>query len=72
MHAGHCKVKEEEHLGLLCHIRRQRLFVKSVRVRVDELRDIKAGARNMMLLPLLVVLNVLDTKKGHSEERGKH
>src|SRR5580700_3858720 len=41
VHAGHREIKEKEDLRLLRHIRRQRLFLQSVRVRVDELAHIK-------------------------------
>src|SRR3984957_8042130 len=70
MHPGHSEIKREEHLCLLRHIRGKRLFLQAIRVRIDELRDIKVSARNVVLLPLLVVLVILDAKEHESKQSG--
>src|SRR5271168_333801 len=69
VHAGHREIEEEEDLRLLRHVRRKRLLFQAIRVRIDELRDIKVSAWNMVLLPLLVVLVVLDAKEHQPEYR---
>src|ERR1700744_715303 len=72
VHAGHGKVEEEEDLRLLRHIRRNRLLIQTVRTGIDELRDIEVSPRNMVLLPLLVILDALDTKERQSEQSGEN
>ena len=53
----------------------QRLLAGLASLRIDrrihELRDVEAGARNVVLLPLLLVLNILDAKEGAAEDRGQ-
>src|ERR1700738_3687823 len=75
VHTGHREVEREEHLRLLCHIRRERLLGGLAGLRVDrriyELRNIEVRARDVVLLELLRILNILDSKEGQPEDRGQ-
>ena len=64
VHAGHGEVEREEDLGALRHVRSERLLVHdAVCTRIDKLGDVKMRAGDVVLLPLLVVLVVLDPKE---------
>ena len=61
VHTGHGEVEREKDLGTLRHVRCERLFIlDAVSGGIDELRDVEVRARDVVLLPLLVVLDILD------------
>src|SRR6266702_2597256 len=74
VHSSHREVEREENLRLLRHIGRERLLGQLARLgiyrRVDELRNVKVRARDVVLLPLLVILNVLDAKEDQAQQGG--
>src|ERR1700761_7028983 len=66
VHAGHGKVEREVNLGPLRHVYWKRFVIRFlggfVRLRMREGLNTEAAAGNVMLFPLLVVLDRLDTQ----------
>lgn len=71
MHTSHREVQEEKDLCLLRHVRRKRLLFQTIRLRIDELRDIELRSRDVMVHPLLVIFDALDVKECQSKQCGE-
>src|ERR1035437_9233088 len=73
VHPGHGEVEEEEDLRLLRGVRCEGRLRGLARLRVngwiDEFGNVEARSRDVVLVPLLLVLNRLDSEEGHTEQR---